>query len=355
MNYNVCKLMCLTTLTLLLFACKSTISEKPDVVYLKDTNALNILMGQYAHNIEEIWGPHEVLIAGSKDYVQYSDDLQTRVHINFVTGKLTIETLSDEPFEQLKIAIVSTLLMPEPEDLIQQNKVNYDANKEPFLYKQILDETGQPIRWEWRAKNFANYLVENDCKIRLTDDKQITYVTLNLVPNHVHERAHKFMPIVTQAGTKYHIDEKLILAIMEVESNFNPFAVSHSDALGLMQVQQHTAGRDLYAKWGKKGEPSRAHLLDPYNNIHMGTAYLALIRDNYLAGIKNPISMRYAMITAYNGGAGSVLNTFTKDRKKAIDVINQLTPEQVYNTLISNHASKESRNYLNKVNKILTK
>lgn len=341
----------------LLTACSSNskkgTQEKP--TYTKDTNAFNILIGQYANNIEQIWGLSEVLIAGPKDYVQYSDDLQTRVHINFVSGKLTIETLSDDPINQLKSSIVSTLLMSEPQDLIKTSTSTYDVKKEPFLYKQIVDDKGEPIRWEWRAVHFADYLIDNQMKIRLVDGRQISYVTINLVANHVNERAHKFMPQVRQAANQYHFDENLILAIMEVESNFNPFAVSRSDALGLMQVQQHTAGRDLYRRWGKSGEPTRAYLLDPKNNITMGTAYLALIRDSYLAGINNPISMRYAIITSYNGGAGSVLTTFSKDRKKAIDVINSMTPEQVYSKLTNSHASQESRNYLIKVNKILTK
>lgn len=353
---NYLKIFCLCAITAFLAACSggSKNNDQDTPIYVKDTNALNILISQYANNIEQIWGSKEVLIAGPKDYVQYSDDLQTRVHINFVSGKLTIETLSDDPINQLKSAIVTTLLMSEPEDIIKQSQSSYDIKKEPFLYKQILDETGQPIRWEWRAVHFAQYVIDNQLKIRLSGNKQISYVTLNLVANHVNERAHKFLPLVRESAAQYHLDERLILAIMEVESNFNPFAVSRSDALGLMQVQQHTAGRDLYSRWGKRGEPTRAFLLDPRNNINMGSAYLALIRDGYLAGINNPISMRYAIITSYNGGAGSVLRTFSDDRKKAVDVINSLTPEQVYKKLTSSHASQESRNYLIKVNRILT-
>lgn len=351
------KLFFVLAFTIILVACsnssKNNSQERPS--YVKDTNALNILMSQYANNIEQIWGIHEVLIPGPKDYVQYSDNLQTRVHINFVSGKLTIETLSNDPINQLKSEIVATLLMPEPEDIIKSSQSTYDPKKEPFLYKQIVDENGEPIRWEWRAIHFAQYLIDNQLKTRLSGNRQISYVSINLVADHVNERAHKFLRLVRNAASQYYVDEKLILAIMEVESNFNPFAVSRSDALGLMQVQQHTAGRDLYNRWGKSGEPGRSYLLDPKNNINMGTAYLALLRDTYLAGINNPISMRYAIITSYNGGAGSVLTTFSKDRKKAVDVINSMTPEQVYNKLVNSHVSQESRNYLIKVNKILTK
>ena len=352
---NKTRIIVLSLITFILAACSTSSNRQGPVDYTKDTNAFNILISQFADNIQDIWGRQEVLIPGPKDYVHYSDNLQTRVHINFVSGRITIETLSHDPLTELTSAIVSTLLMSEPDDMLKDDSKTIDPSKEPFLYNQVVDETGQPIRWEWRANHFASYLVNNQLKSRLADDKQISFVTINLVANHVDQRAHKFLPLVKNTANRYDLDESLILAIMQVESNYNPFAVSRSDAIGLMQVQQHTAGRDLYQNWGMKGEPTRSYLLDPKNNVNMGGAYLALIRDRYLVGIKNPLSMKYAMITAYNGGAGSVLTTFSADRKKAVDVINSMTPEQVFKTLTSKHASQESRNYLIKVTNLLRK
>ncbi|XPE62277.1 transglycosylase SLT domain-containing protein [Shigella flexneri] len=48
---------------------------------------------------------------------------------------------------------------------------------------------------------------------------------------------------------------------MQTESSFNPYAVSRSDALGLMQVVQHTAGKDVFRSQGKSGTPSRSSCL----------------------------------------------------------------------------------------------
>lgn len=351
---NKIKIITLLVTVSLLTACPGSNSKKEDEdYYVKDTNAFNILISQYANNIEQIWGPKEVLIAGPKDYVQYEDNLRTRVHINFVSGVITIETLSDTPEINLKEAIVSTLLMPEPVEIIRRDKVSQDLSEEPFLYNQVLDQDRQPIRWSGRANSFADYLISNNMKTRNSGSHRITYVEIKLVPNHINQRARKFLPLVTQASNRYLIDERLILAIMEVESAFNPFAVSRTDALGLMQVQQHTAGRDIFKLRGKSGEPSRQYLLDPRNNVDMGTAYLSLLKTKYLAGINNPISLRYAMITSYNGGAGSVLRTFSSDRNEAINIINSMTPQQVYRKLVTSHVSQESRNYLIKVSKIL--
>ena len=33
-------------------------------------------------------------------------------------------------------------------------------SKEPFLYGQVVDNTGASIRWEWRAARFADYLLQ---------------------------------------------------------------------------------------------------------------------------------------------------------------------------------------------------
>ena len=101
---------------------------------------------------------------------------------------------------------------------------------------------------------------------------------------------------------------------------------------------------------GKWGKPSRSYLFDPENNIDTGTAYLSILQDNYLSGIANPVSRRYAVITAYNGGAGSVLRVFSSDKDRAFAQINAMSPSEVYDTLTKRHPSAESRRYLYKVN-----
>lgn len=103
---------------------------------------------------------------------------------------------------------------------------------------------------------------------------------------------------------------------MQIESSFNPYAVSSSDALGLMQIMPATAGRDVFRMQGKSGQPSRSYLFDPANNIDVGTAYISILQNSYLGDIKDPVSRRYAVIQAYNGGAGSVLRIFHSDKKK---------------------------------------
>ena len=348
------KLFALALIAPLLVSCSS--NKKGDTyneAWVKDTNGFDILMGQFAHNIENIWGFNEVLIAGPKDYVKYTDGYQTRSHINFDDGTITVETIAGtEPAARLRQAIITTLLMgddPGSVDLYSDAD-DIQISKEPFLYGQVVDNNGEAIRWQWRAERFADYLLQTRMKKRSSGLHIIYSVTINLVPNHLDKRAHKYLGMVRQASRKYGIDESLILAIMQTESSFNPYAVSRSDAMGLMQVVQHSAGKDVFRSQGKSGTPSRSFLFDPASNIDTGTAYLAILNNIYLGGIDNPTSRRYAVITAYNGGAGSVLRVFSNDKVKAANIINSMAPGDVYQTLTTRHPSAESRRYLYKVN-----
>lgn len=346
------KLIALLVIAPLLVSCSGSKKQQSHEEWVKDTNAFDILMGQFAHNIENIWGINEVLIAGPKDYVKYSDNYYTRSHINFESGKLTIETISGtDPMASLRQAIVTTLLIGEdPGNVDLYSDANdIEISKEPLLYGQVLDNTGQPIRWQGRAEAFADYLIQNKLQRRTSGLHVIYTISIPMVPNHLDKRAHKYLPMVRKAADQYGVDASLILAIMQTESSFNPYAVSHSDALGLMQVVQHTAGVDVFRMKGKWGKPSRSYLLDPENNIDAGTAYLSLLQRSYLGGIQDPVSRRYAVITAYNGGAGSVLRVFSSDKERAFSMINGMSPSKVYSTLANQHPSAESRRYLYKV------
>ncbi len=340
-------------LACLLTACSGEKKQIKSEVLIKDTNGFDILMDQFAHNIENIWGFHEVLIAGPKDYVKYTDRYQTRSHINFDAGIITVETIATtEPATHLRKAIITTLMMgddPGSMDLYSDSN-DIQISEEPFLYAQVLDNHGQAIRWEARAANFADYLIQKKMQKRTSGLHIVWSVTIGLVPNHLDKRAHKYLHFVRKYANKYKVETSLILAIMQIESSFNPYAVSHSDALGLMQVVQHTAGWDVFKMRGKRGKPGRHYLFDPENNIDVGTAYLSILQNHYLSGIKNPVSRRYAVITAYNAGAGSVLRVFSNDKNKAFTLINSLSPDEVFQILITRHPAGQSRRYLIKVN-----
>lgn len=154
---------------------------------------------------------------------------------------------------------------------------------------------------------------------------------------------------IQQASARYDVDETLIKAIIQVESNFRPEVISKSNAVGLMQIKASTAGRDIYQNRGRKGEPTTAQLKDPAINIDLGTAYIQLLRERHLSGIIDPETLYYATILAYVNGAGALLRTFDKDRESAIAKINAMSADDFFRYVEKNHPASQAPRYLAKV------
>ncbi|MGG4607305.1 transglycosylase SLT domain-containing protein [Providencia sp. Me31A] len=158
-----------------------------------------------------------------------------------------------------------------------------------------------------------------------------------------------FDEFIRDSASRYRVDENLIRAIIEVESNFRPDVVSKSNAIGLMQIKASTAGRDAYRYQGKSGEPSSSDLKDPQKNIDIGTAYIRILREQHLAGINHPQTLYYATVVAYVNGAGALLRTFDNDKGRAITMINNLSPEEFYQHVQTKHPAPQAPRYLWKV------
>ena len=323
--------------------------------FQKDTAALDVLINGFSGNIEKRWGSREIKVAGKSNYVKYIDNYLSRTEIDFQKGTIVIETVSPtDPKLHLKNAIMTTLLTPDDPanvDLFSSRDVKLEGR--PFLYQQVVDQDNKAIQWSWRANRFADYLIANQLQVKDVDFKKAYYVEIPLVENQIEIRSYQYADIVRRASNKYDIPEDLIYAIIKTESSFNPYAVSWANAYGLMQVVPKTAGRDVFKLVKKRsGEPSPEYLFNPENNIDAGTAYFYILKNRYLKDVKNPLTLEYTMISAYNGGTGGVLNTFNRnDRKRAMRDINSLQPNQVFWSLTNKHPKAEARRYLEKVSK----
>ena len=166
------------------------------------------------------------------------------------------------------------------------------------------------------------------------------------------KQTHPWAQITENAARDNGIDQKLVDAIITVESGGNPAAVSTSNAIGLMQIKASTAGRAVYQAQGRSGQPSKHDLRDPAKNIAIGTAYLSILQRQELAGIRNPKTLRYATIVAYANGAGALLRIFSHQRSRAIAMINAMTPEEFYQHVQDKHPAAQASRYLWKVTSV---
>jgi soluble lytic murein transglycosylase-like protein len=94
--------------------------------------------------------------------------------------------------------------------------------------------------------------------------------------------------LVQQLAPQYSIDPKLVMALISVESGFNPKAVSPKNAQGLMQLIPETAER-----FGVK------KVFNPADNIKGGLAYLRWLMAFFQGDVK-------LVLAAYNAGEGAV-------------------------------------------------
>jgi membrane-bound lytic murein transglycosylase C len=246
---------------------------------------------------------------------------------------------------------VHTVLTPEDPgkvDLLSDKQVK--IGEKPFLYDLVLDEDGKPIRWQWRANRFAEHLMRTSLHEDDYNGRKRMYVSFRMVEDHDTEQKKRYHTHVLRSSKRFGVDTSLIYAIMEVESSFNPYAMSPVPAYGLMQIVPETAGRDAYPLIHKrKGTPTREYLFVPANNIRMGTAYLHILFRNYLKKIQDRRAREYCVIAGYNTGSGNVLRSFASDREQALRRINSMDSSQVYRHLIRNLPYEETRNYLPKV------
>lgn len=130
--------------------------------------------------------------------------------------------------------------------------------------------------------------------------------------------AFPYQGIAQEAASRYSVPVEFITAVMKQESNFNPNAVSHAGAQGLMQLMPGTA-RELGV----------TNSFDPRQNIFGGA--------NYLRQQLNRFNGNYALAAAaYNAGPGGLQRAIDRAGSSQISAILPFLPA-------------ETRDYISKV------
>ena len=93
------------------------------------------------------------------------------------------------------------------------------------------------------------------------------------------EQTGAMLQAVAESSRQHGLDPLAVLAVIQVESRFDPLAVSPRGALGLMQVAPETA-REVADRLG--WDPARPiDLHDPATNVRLGTAYLRTLLERF--------------------------------------------------------------------------
>lgn len=308
-------------------------------------------LAEFTEQVEQLWLSESQLSSQSM-LVQYSADKRSRALIDLKEGKLVVEHLASvDVASKMQRVLANALLTPDDPRQVDLLLVqDFSQSEHPFLLGQLVDSLGKPIDTRAKADKFAAWAVVNKTQLIETSIGQMYRIELPLDANHKQVRAARFARYIEAAAQEFAVDVNLLYAITETESHFNPFAMSHTGALGLMQVMPDTAGRDaIKYLTGVSRQPSYQELTDPQTNIRLGAAYLSLLQDHYLKAIDHPHSREYAMIAAYNGGASRAISVFSSNKNHALTTINALPPQMVYDSIKRRHASAETRGYLEKV------
>ena len=124
---------------------------------------------------------------------------------------------------------------------------------------------------------------------------------------------------ITEHARRQQVAADLVRAVIQVESAFNPVAVSSKGAMGLMQLMPATA-RDLGV----------ANPFDPEQNIRGGVKYLKQLLERF----DNKVELALA---AYNAGMGNVEKYGAvppfKETRNYVDKITKAAPPVKVNVI----------------------
>lgn len=323
----------------------------------------NCEFDQYVFEAQQTFDAYKTEVAKSWDepnfsdqysWVSYSPSLELKREVNFEKNVIKVTTIAGDTtsIEELKEEIVSTSDLTIGE--AQKADVYTSALIKATDVKELSDKPLLPVAEDSETHIEEMKLALNDIVITESVDSKgnkVIEAEISFPPSWLNRKEQRFFDTVETYAGKYNLEPEFVLSIIKTESAFDPTAVSHIPAFGLMQIVPSSAGLDATSfLFGEKQLLNREYLFDPEKNIEVGTAYIHLLRSRYFKGIKDEQSLKYCVIAAYNGGMGPIYRIFGGKRSAAINNINQLSPEKVFSTIQKKHSAAETRNYLKKVN-----
>lgn len=344
-----------------------TMKSSQNLEFKNYKDSLNKEFEAYKKELTKYWKNPE--LSTKNEWVSYSKDKKSRSKVNFENDTLVVEVIAKNKKEAQKklekrvaYAISKNTKEVVNSDELQRQiailskkskRVNSKMDAKPILSTLLFKKKPTEIE----VQKYSKAVVQKDKIVKNTSklaSENVYKIVIKLPKNSKLKRSEVYKEEVFKNAKRFKLPVELVFAIMQTESNFNPFAKSHIPAFGLMQIVPHTAGRDTYRLLYKKdGIPSATYLYNGENNIEMGSSYLYILYYRYLKKIKNPQSRLYCTIAAYNTGAGNISWAFTRktNMSRAAPKINAMSPDEVYEKLLSDLKYDEPKHYLKRVKK----
>ena len=303
----------------------------------------------FKKEVEKKWETFKT--SSRKKFVRYSSNLDSRSEVDFEKGYIEVEVQTEDRRETP--ASIEKKIYKELKSIVETKDSESTSIVEDQLPKEILQPKRNKLDSK-KAQKLVNKIKSKKKTVVANDNKKRFQYSFKipLAKNHLTKRATKYYNVVKKHAARFGLDPSLVMAIIHVESHFNPMAKSHIPAYGLMQLVPESGGRDSYSKlFGKDWAPNERYLFSPNKNIELGCNYLSILKNQYFKNIKDSQSKEYCVIAGYNTGSGNVSKAFTGKKNMVIasKKINKMASKKVKQRLLNRLPYKETKKYLVKV------
>jgi soluble lytic murein transglycosylase len=196
------------------------------------------------------------------------------------------------------------------------------------LTKMNLKEVNEEVRVLHAKELLGKYYKSSS----VSQTEGLQYLNVHLLnkvqaslPKKFLKKAPQITQMIISQAQKHDFDPAFVMAIIKTESNFNPLAIGGVGEIGLMQIRPETAAWIANKEKIKWNGPKT--LKDPVQNVKIGVAYMAFLRDLFEG-------KAYKYLSAYNMGPNKLKKLIGNDsmpRKYSTKVMTHY--EEFYNTI----------------------
>ena len=222
----------------------------------------------------------------------------------FVTLQMKVNNLNIQTEKNIEnINLRNEKVISKIEDLSNEIKrysqVKIDKEQFTEIYMQLQELTG---------------MISNEVKREFYISKIVNEISYN---NHTLDSKfiYEMSKAIYEESIKYNFNPLLTTALIKVESNFDPKAISDSYAYGLCQVRKFIAP-ELSKNIGIEWDGAEKTLFDPINNIKIGVYYLSILNRDF-----NDLKTD---IIAYNQGPYKIQEQLTNNEELDQEYINKI-------------------------------